>query len=70
MPNSEFGFNTFYKQLAVDAGLGLRLDVSFLILRIDLAYALRNPYVGENGSYWRFGEGDNLRMQLGIGYPF
>ena len=70
MPNGEFDFNTFYKQLAFDAGLGLRLDVSFLILRIDLAYAMRNPYIGENGSYWRFGEGDNLRMQLGIGYPF
>ena len=70
MPNSEFGFDTFYKQLAIDAGVGLRLDVSFLILRIDLAYAMRNPYIGENGSYWRFGQGDNFRLQMGIGYPF
>ena len=70
MPNSEFSFNTFYKQLAIDAGIGIRLDVSFLILRFDFAYAMRNPYADENGSYWRFGKGDNLRMQMGIGYPF
>ncbi len=69
MPNGEFGFNTFYKQLAVDAGFGLRIDVSFLILRLDLAYAMRNPYMTD-GSYWRFGQGDNLRLQMGIGYPF
>ena len=69
LPNSEFNFNTFYKQLAVDAGFGIRLDVSFLILRFDFAYAMRNPYP-TNGSYWRFGQGNNLRMQAGIGYPF
>ena len=69
MPDAEFKFNKFYNQLALDAGLGLRLDVSFLILRLDLAYAMRNPYMTD-GSYWRFGEGDNLRLQMGIGYPF
>lgn len=70
MPNSEFRFNSFYNQLAMDAGLGVRIDVSFLILRFDFAYAMRNPYKDEDGSYWRFGNGDNLRMQVGIGYPF
>ena len=70
MPNAEFNFNTFYKQLAIDAGFGIRLDVSFLILRFDIAYAMRNPYPNENGSYWRFDQLDNLRMQMGIGYPF
>ena len=70
MPNSEFRFNTFYNQLAMDAGFGLRIDVSFLILRLDLAYAMRNPYKDETGSYWRFKKEDNLRLQVGIGYPF
>lgn len=69
MPNSEFNFNTFYKQIAVDAGIGLRFDVSFLILRLDVAYAMRNPYKS-NGTYWRFGEANNFRFQVGIGYPF
>jgi len=73
MPNSEFRFNKFYKQIAIDAGFGLRLDVSFLLFRIDLAYAMRNPYLDpETGSYWRFGNKkyNNLRIQAGIGYPF
>lgn len=72
MPNSEFHFNSFYKQIALDAGIGIRVDVSFLIIRLDLAYALRNPYIGENGSYWRFGgqNQSNLKLCWGIGYPF
>ena len=70
MPNSEFRFNSFYNQLAMDAGFGVRIDVSFLILRLDFAYAMRNPYQDETGSYWRFGKGNNLRMQVGLGYPF
>ena len=70
MPNAEFKFNSFYKQLALDAGIGIRIDVSFLMIRIDFAYAMRNPYPDENGNYWRFGKGKNFRMQMGIGYPF
>ena len=70
MPNSNFTFSNFYKQLALDAGLGVRIDVSFLIFRIDLAYAMRNPYPDSNGNYWRFGQLGNSRMQMGIGYPF
>ena len=75
LPDGEFKFNSFYKQIALDAGFGLRIDVSFLILRLDLAYAMRNPYKNESGSYWRFddsilGNLFNLRLQAGIGYPF
>lgn len=70
MPDAEFRFNKFYKQIALDAGVGIRIDVSFLIIRLDFAYAMRNPYPDETGNYWRFGKGNNIRMQLGIGYPF
>ena len=70
MPDAEFNFNSFYKQLAMDAGFGFRIDASFLLIRVDLAYAMRNPYAYDNGSHWRFGRGNNFRIQLGIGYPF
>ena len=73
-PESEFAFNKFYKQIAIDAGLGIRLDLSFLIVRIDLARALRNPYQNANGHYWRFDYDDtdenNWRLIGGIGFPF
>lgn len=67
LPGGGFSLNTFYKQLAFDAGLGLRIDAKFVIARVDLALPLRHPYVTENGSYWRF---DGIVMQFGIGYPF
>ena len=70
MPNAEFRFDSFYKQIALDAGVGLRLDVSFLILRFDLACALRNPYPDALGNYWRNGLWNNLKLNMGIGYPF
>ncbi|MBK7094376.1 MAG: hypothetical protein IPH57_04680 [Saprospiraceae bacterium] len=41
----------FYKQIAVNAGVSLQLDV-FLLLRFDLAFKLRNPYKNNFGKYW------------------
>lgn len=73
-PDGEFTFNKFYKQIAIDAGVGIRLDLSFLIVRIDLARALRNPYQNADGHYWRFDYGENSsnnwRLIGGIGFPF
>jgi outer membrane protein insertion porin family len=43
----------FYKQVAVNAGISLQLDI-FLLLRFDLAFKLRNPYLNENGKYWDY----------------
>lgn len=70
IPGGEFKFNSFYKQIAFDAGIGLRLDVSFLILRLDLAYAMRNPFPDATGNYWRFNQTGNFKLNFGIGYPF
>lgn len=70
IPGGEFKFSEFYKQIALDAGFGLRLDVSFLILRLDLAYAMRNPFPNASGIYWRFDQAGNLKLNFGIGYPF
>ena len=41
----------FYKQIAVDAGFSLQLDV-YVLLRLDFAFKLRNPYPDKYGSYW------------------
>ncbi|MEN2400803.1 BamA/TamA family outer membrane protein [Flavobacterium sp. MC2016-06] len=68
----------FMKQIAVGAGAGLRFDLSFLVLRTDLAFPLRIPYLPE-GQRWviddiNFGSGpwrkDNLILNIAIGYPF
>lgn len=76
-PGAHFTKN-FISELAVGTGVGLRFDLSFLIIRTDLAMPLRLPY-RPKGNRWVFNEinfGDrawrsnNLVFNLAIGYPF
>jgi outer membrane protein assembly factor BamA len=73
-----FSFSGFTNEIAVGAGFGLRIDVSFFVLRFDLAAPLRKPWLQENqrwvideinlgSSAWR---NDNLILSIAIGYPF
>ena len=68
----QFKFNTFYKQLAVDAGIGLRLDIgSFMLIRVDAAAPIVNPIYPE-GERWRISklQFNDFILCFGIGYPF
>ncbi len=76
-PGAEFS-NQFISELAADVGVGLRFDLSFLILRTDLAFPIRKPYLPK-GERWvinaiNFGDKawrkENLVFNLAIGYPF
>lgn len=76
-PGAKFS-KDFLDEIAVGAGVGLRLDFSILILRLDLAMPLRVPYY-EKGDRWafdriNFGDSswrkDNLVLNIAIGYPF
>ncbi len=65
----------FLSELAVGAGAGLRVDISFLVVRIDLATPIRKPYVlSPPEKRFDFGEAEyrrqNLILNLAIGYPF
>lgn len=77
LPGANFT-KDFYSELAVGVGAGLRFDFTFLILRTDLAFPIRNPVLPE-GERWTFNQIDfgsgswrkqNLVFNLGIGYPF
>jgi hypothetical protein len=71
-PGAQFGPGTFYKQLAVGTGAGLRFDFDFFVLRTDVGLPLRTPYEMENG-YWYKNMGDvfsDFRFNLAIGLPF
>jgi hypothetical protein len=69
-PGGKFSLSNLGKQLALDAGLGLRFDFSFFIFRIDWAFRMKNP---QYKSQWFQPEDFRLRKavwNLGIGYPF
>lgn len=70
-PGGQFEFDTFYKQLAVDAGIGLRLDFSFFLIRLDIAAPLHDPSYAET-ERWRISKLGwyDVVWNFGIGYPF
>ena len=71
-PGSKFDFDTFCTQLAIGTGVGLRFDFNFFVLRTDLGFPIRTPYV-EDDSNWLIGSGktfSNPMFYLAIGYPF
>lgn len=70
-PGAEFTFKHFFDNIAVGTGVGIRYDLSFLVLRLDWGIALHVPYeTGRSGYYNipRFKDGQGLHFA--IGYPF
>jgi outer membrane translocation and assembly module TamA len=71
-PGSQFT-SKFLQQVAVGAGVGLRFDISFLVVRVDLATPVVRPYE-TTGATFEFGNREwrkeNLILNLALGYPF
>jgi outer membrane protein assembly factor BamA len=67
-PEADFRFDKFYSQIALDAGLGFRLDFKFFIFRVDFAWRLRDPAM-PSGATWVASKGIWF-WNFGIGYPF
>ncbi len=60
LSDNTFYFDSFYKQIAVGAGAGLRLDWDYLILRLDLAFRIHDLEAGwlnNKKAYFHFGIG-------------
>lgn len=70
-PLAHFEVDRFYSEIAVGAGLGLRLNFNFFIIRLDAAHPLREPAFlpGDRWSFGRLGM-DRVNFNFGIGYPF
>ena len=69
-PEEVFHFNKFYKQLGFNTGLGLRIDATFVILRIDLGLQLHNPGRPEGERWIHNFKWNNMALNFGVGYPF
>ena len=70
-PGGEFMTNTFLDEVAIGGGMGIRWDLSFFVLRIDLATPLKDPKY-EIGNRWTFDKKpwSQIVVNFGIGYPF
>jgi outer membrane protein assembly factor BamA len=75
-PSTSFKWDKFYDEVAVGAGIGTRLDFSFLMVRFDFAYKMRDPSI-TTGSKWidvnrsvNYDFNERFQFQFGIGYPF
>ncbi len=80
--NTYDGFGKLSESIAVDWGLGLRLDMNLIVLRVDMGFKLHDPshfYLDENdqGAYrpaWippsLWFKSDGFSVHFGVGYPF
>lgn len=74
-PHGQFTKN-FYKEIAWSYGVGLRLDFSFFVFRVDYGVKLYDPgRIYYDGKPWRtvpngLGWKDDMAIHFAIGYPF
>ena len=73
----QFRKESFLNEIAFGSGLGLRLNLDFFIIRVDVAMPIKNPAISLPNNRWVFGKSTAERQQfypvqfnLGIGYPF
>jgi hypothetical protein len=75
---TNFQIKDFYKELAAGTGIGLRVNLSSLIIRLDFGIPLSKPWLPEGERWvgndiqllsgsWR---SENLQWNLAFGYPF
>ena len=70
-PGGMFHFNTFWKQIALAYGVGLRMDFSYFLLRFDLGFKAHNPAQGQEEwpiihPRWK----RDTSFHFAVGYPF
>ncbi len=71
-PGGQFQLNTFYQQLAASLGVGLRLNLGFVLIRLDLGMKVFDPSLA-GAERWRIrhiDSTDDFALHLAIGYPF
>ena len=68
-----FNISSFYKDLAVGSGFGLRFDFTYFLFRLDLGVKIRDPQI-QGGNKWVIAHPNydlkNTTLHFAIGYPF
>ena len=72
-PGGQFKMNTFYRQIAVAYGLGLRLNFDYFILRFDAGMKAINPAYRNKEEHFALihpNFGRDLAFHFAVGFPF
>lgn len=73
MDEGQFHFNTFYKQIAVSYGLGLRLNFNYFILRFDGGMKAINPTITHGRKHYPITQPKfdrDFTFHFAVGLPF
>jgi hypothetical protein len=62
-PGSKFETNKFLGEIAIGAGFGIRLDLDYFLIRLDIAYPLKNPTLIK-GERWFFQPKDEYNSYI------
>ncbi len=77
-PDGVFQFDSFFNEIAIGTGLGLRLNFDVIIVRLDASVPIRKPWLPLSEAFDlkalnvldRDTRQENLQLHIAIGYPF
>lgn len=69
-PGGQLKAKTFWRDIAVGTGVGLRIDLGMIVVRGDLGYGLHAPYRTNLDGYFNIEFKKAFAFHLAIGYPF
>lgn len=72
-PGGQLKAGRFFKDLATGTGAGVRYDLDFLVIRVDVGLALHVPYETKRSGYFNinpFKDSGGWSWHLAVGYPF
>lgn len=70
-PEARFNINRFYKQIALNTGLGIRYNIAdLMILRLDWGLKLHNPNMVEGQRWFKNLAFNESAFHFAIGLPF
>ncbi len=71
-PGGKFEFNRFLDDIAIGSGIGLRIDIDYFVVRLDVGVPIRKPYI-QGSEKWIFNNTSFFKdfiFSLAVGYPF
>lgn len=70
-PGGQLKADKFLDDIALGTGFGLRYDLEFLVLRLDLGIGIHAPYETSRKGYYNIPKfKDGLGLHFAVGYPF